>query len=54
MRPEARYALPAHDPADPNPWLALYLDNSVPLHEYVKAGWLMNLVSRSRQFLPTW
>jgi hypothetical protein len=51
VRPETQYAVPAHDPADPNPWLALYVDESVPLHAYVKAAWLNNLDSKSRQFL---
>ena len=42
-----------HDPRDPNPWLALYLDTSVALHENAKANFLMDVASRSRQyFLP--
>ena len=42
-----------HDLRDPNPWLALYLDTSVPLHENAKANFLMDVASRSRQyFLP--
>ena len=28
----------AHDPRDPNPWLALYLDASGPLADEVKHG----------------
>lgn len=40
-----------HDPADPNPWLALYLDMSLPLSDEVKAGLLANSGSRSRQFV---
>ena len=27
-----------YDPADPNPWLALYLDMSLPLSDEVKAA----------------
>jgi hypothetical protein len=42
---------PAHDPKDPSPWLALALDESVPLHGYVKGAWLNNEDSWSRQFL---
>jgi hypothetical protein len=40
-----------HDPQDPNPWLALYLDTSLPLSDEVKAALLANNSSRSRQFL---
>lgn len=40
-----------HDPRDPNPWLALHLDGSVPLGEEVKRAWLEDTSSRSRQFL---
>jgi hypothetical protein len=42
-----------HDPLDPNPWLALYVDTSVPLHEAAKANFLVDVASASRQwFLP--
>ena len=41
----------AFDPRDPNPWLALYLDRSTPLSDHVKAAWLTDSGSRSRQFL---
>ncbi|MDQ2184245.1 hypothetical protein RBI13_03475 [Alcaligenaceae bacterium A4P071] len=40
-----------HDPADPSPWLASYLDRSTPLPDNVKAAWLKDSSSRSRQFL---
>ncbi len=40
-----------HDPADPNPWLALYLDKSLPLSREVKGALLRNGSSKSRQFL---
>ncbi len=40
-----------YNPADPNPWLALYLDMSLPLSDEVKAALLANSGSRSRQFL---
>jgi Family of unknown function (DUF6999) len=40
-----------HDPRDPDPWLALYLDTSLPLPDEVKAALLANSSSRSRQFL---
>ncbi|WP_132999851.1 DUF6999 family protein [Luteimonas arsenica] len=41
----------AHDPRDPNPWLALYLDASGPLADEVKRAWLSDASTRSRQFL---
>ncbi|MBF6023097.1 hypothetical protein IU514_03550 [Lysobacter niastensis] len=41
----------AHDPRDPNPWLAIYLDSSIPIDEDVKRAWLEDSSSRSRQFL---
>jgi hypothetical protein len=40
-----------YDPADPNPWLALYLDMSLPLSDEVKAALLANSGSKSRQFV---
>ncbi|WP_101927634.1 MULTISPECIES: DUF6999 family protein [Luteimonas] len=40
-----------HDPRDPNPWLALYLDASGPLADAVKQAWLTDAASRSRQFV---
>src|SRR5579863_1986026 len=40
-----------YDPADPNPWLALYLDMSLPLSDEVKAALLNNSGSKSRQFV---
>ncbi len=40
-----------HDPNDPSPWLALYLDRSTPLPDHVKAAWLKDSSSGSRQYL---
>lgn len=40
-----------YDPRDPNPWLAMYLDQSTPLDEQVKRAWLDDSSSRSRQYL---
>ena len=40
-----------HDPHDPNPWLALYLDQSTPLNREVKTAWLIDSSSRCRQFV---
>ncbi len=49
MGPDFRDA--PHDERDPNPWLALYLDQSTPLPDEVKAAWLRDSSSRSRQYL---
>ena len=40
-----------HDPRDPNPWLALYLDQSTPVDPTVKEAWLRDSSSRCRQFV---
>lgn len=40
-----------HDPRDPNPWQALYLDQSTPIDPRVKAAWLRDSSSWSRQFV---
>jgi hypothetical protein len=40
-----------HDPRDPNPWLALYLDQSTPVDPEVKAAWLRDSSSWCRQFV---
>jgi hypothetical protein len=45
------YEKAPYDPKDPNPWLALYLDMSLPLSDEVKAALLANAGSKSRQFL---
>src|SRR4051794_37917331 len=42
---------PAHDPRDPDPWLALMLDRSLPLADEAKAALIRDQQSRSRQFL---
>jgi hypothetical protein len=41
----------AHDPRDPDPWLALYLDRSIQIDDEAKAAMLLSMRSRSRQFL---
>lgn len=40
-----------HDPRDPNPWLAVYLDRGIPISDEVKRAWLDDAASFSRQFL---
>lgn len=39
------------DRADPNPWLALYLDRSLPIHEPAKRALLAGHNTRSRRLL---
>lgn len=39
------------NPNDPSPWLALYLDQSVPLPEHVKRAWIKDASSLCRQFV---
>lgn len=48
---ERPLASPPHDPADPDPWLALALDRSLPIHPVAKAALIACQRSRSRQFL---
>ncbi|MES2801757.1 MAG: hypothetical protein V4654_04650 [Bdellovibrionota bacterium] len=40
-----------HDPDDPSPWHAMYLDTSTPLRPSAKTMWLQNSSSNSRQFI---
>jgi len=40
-----------YDPSDPSPWLALYLDRSVPMAEPAKKAWLEDVSSANRQFV---
>jgi hypothetical protein len=48
---ESKFLQRPHDPEDPSPWRALYLDQSLPLAEECKRAWLEDLSSRSRQFV---
>ncbi|ARP78936.1 DUF6999 family protein [Bordetella genomosp. 6] len=50
-RPEPDFLSKPHDPADPDPWRALYLDRSTPLPDPVKQAWLADSSSASRQYL---
>lgn len=45
------FAAAAHDPRDPSPWQAVYLDRSIPVADEIKQAWLEDASSRSRQFL---
>jgi hypothetical protein len=40
-----------HDRNDPNPFLAMFLDTSIPFNEEAKAVYLRDCSSRTRQFL---
>lgn len=40
-----------HDKRDPNPWLALYLDNSIPINDTTKQALMADNDSRSSRFL---
>ena len=51
MSRDAPFESMQHDPRDPNPWLALYLDQSTPIDENVKKAWLRESSSWSRQFV---
>lgn len=51
MKPEDMFANMQHDPDDPSPWHALYLDQSTPIRPSAKTLWLTNSSSNSRQFV---
>ncbi len=51
MKNLPNFILDEHNPADPSPWLALYLDQSSPLPDVIKQAWLADSASKSRQFL---
>ncbi len=40
-----------HDPSDPDPWFATLVDTSIPIDTQVKAAWLRDAASPSRQYL---
>ena len=40
-----------HDIRDPNPWLALYLDNSIPINETTKKALMLDNNSKSSRYL---
>lgn len=51
MNQEPDFLTAPHDPVDPSPWLAMYLDRSTPLPDAVKKAWLADSSSGSRQYL---
>ena len=40
-----------HDPRDPNPWLAMYLDNSIPINNKTKVALMRDNDSKSGTYL---
>ncbi|MDP1617987.1 hypothetical protein [Phenylobacterium sp.] len=48
---EAAFDLSAYDPRDPNPWLALYLDQGLPIAPEAKIALLKGNASWSRRWL---
>jgi hypothetical protein len=40
-----------HDTRDPNPWLAMYLDTSIPINERTKQALMRDNDSKSRKYL---
>jgi hypothetical protein len=40
-----------YDESDPDPWLALYLDQSVPMADVAKRAWLNDQSSPNRQYI---
>jgi len=40
-----------HNPRDPNPWHALFLDHSIPFDKQAKAAFLYDSQSKTRQYL---
>jgi hypothetical protein len=46
-----QFKIETHDRRDPDPWLALYLDNSILMDDEAKAALLLCMRSKSRQFL---
>lgn len=40
-----------YDASDPSPWLAMYLDRSLPMADQAKQAWLEDLSSPNRQYV---
>ncbi len=45
------FNIATHDSRDPNPWLALYLDNSIPINDTTKRALMLDNDSRSARYL---
>ena len=51
MNSDLNLDLSKHDDRDPNPWLALYLDNSIPINKATKLALMRDNDSKSRRYL---
>ncbi|MBA3898696.1 MAG: hypothetical protein H0X62_00565 [Bacteroidetes bacterium] len=51
MSKEELFDLESHDSRDPNPWLALYLDNSIPINNKTKEALMNDNNSKSEKYL---
>src|SRR5256885_1965889 len=40
-----------YDASDPSPWLAMYLDRSIPMADEAKRAWLEDVSSPNRQYV---
>ena len=40
----------SHDPKDPDPWLAVFLDRSLPIADIAKSAWLTDCARPCRQW----
>ena len=47
--PELQFA--SHDDRDPNPWLAMYLDSSIPINDKTKISLMRDNNSKSKRYL---
>jgi len=50
MQTPAEHLFTKHDDRDPNPWLAMYLDSSIPINPHTKAALMRDNDSRSRKY----
>jgi hypothetical protein len=51
MYEDPKTGLASHDERDPNPWLAMYLDNSIPINDRTKLSLMRDNNSKSVQYL---
>jgi hypothetical protein len=51
MKNDPNIELAAHDERDPNPWLAMYLDSSIPINDKTKLSLMRDNNSRSAKYL---
>jgi hypothetical protein len=47
----SQFDITQHDARDPNPWLAMYLDSSIPINEHTKRALMRDNDSRSATYL---